>query len=422
MSGLVGLAFCSPGIALVVMDRARFRVHLYQRKPNELHAFLQEADSRLPVVLVTSIQDLTRLRGIQDVHSFVLFDDPEVLCRIDGIRLLDADRDDSFGTFKKTKITPERLNAALLLGGEFNIPDDVLDSVRSLSKDISFRELFQSVVAGRSLGDDFAKHVCMYLAGLLQKKSWVARVQKVGLAAGIAVEKMAELEKFIETSPPAELLWRAYYEHAESGVPLKSACEQFEADEKDVEFLVGILGTEKGQRYYRNPHDTPLIFKKKRSKKVKKLPVVESPSMSVPSMDDSLQDEMARLSPADGFDVIGALRRVDEATRNFDFSRIATSFLCGLVDASEFNSAKRHAVDEGASKEDVVAVSKYIKNDSEAHAIRQAYAYFAWTVDASAVASAQKYGAPFAKFNAILRYKPMAFVFRAPGWPSSVKE
>jgi hypothetical protein len=405
------------------MDRSRFRVHLYQRKPGELHAFLQEADSRLPIVLVTSVQDLSRIKDLDDVHSFVLFEDPDVLNRVQGIRLLDAEPDEAFGSFKKVKITPERLNAALLMGGEFKIPEDVLESVRSLSKDISFRELLQSVVAGRSLTADFTKHVCMYLVGLLQKKSWVARVQKVGLTAGVAVEKMAELEKFIETSPPAEMLWRAYYEHAEAGVPVKSACDQFEADEKDVEFLVSVLGAEKGQRYYRNPHETPLIFKKKRSKKPKKLPQVESPSMSVsPIDDDRLHEEMAQMSPSTGFDIVASLRRIDDATKSFDFSRVACSFLCGLVDASEFSSAKKRAVDDGASKEDVVAVSKYIKNDPEAQAIKQAYAYFAWTIDASAPASAQKYGANFAKFNAILRYKPMAFVFRAPGWPGSVKE
>lgn len=269
MANLVGLAFTSPAIAVMVIDRSKFRVHYYQNKPGEFHSFMQEDDSRLPVVLLSSVADLQRVHHVEGIHSFLLSEDPRVISEIPGANMLDAEPDDKFSGFKKIMISPEELNAALSTSGSFTMPEDPSGPIASLREDITFKELLKSVVADRTTDPEFIPNVCSYLAGVLPKRSWVSKVQKPGLALGIPVERMAELEKYIETSPSAEMLWRAYYEHVESGVDLESSATQFEADLKDLKYIVSKVGSEKGQKFSRDPRDKPLVMLKKR--KVRKL-------------------------------------------------------------------------------------------------------------------------------------------------------
>lgn len=269
MASLVGLAFTSPAIAVMVIDRTKFRVHYYQNKPGELHAFLQDEDTRLPIVLLDKVADLQKTHEVEGIHAFLLSEDPRVIADIPGANMLDASPDKKFSGFKKVMISPEELNSALLCLGSFSLPEDTDSIMSSLHEDITFVELLNSVVADRTTAEDFVPNICSYLAGVLPRRSWVSKVQKPGLALGIPVERMAELEKYIETAPSAEMLWRSYYDHVESGLEAKSAATQFDADLADLEFIISHVGSEKGQKFARDPRDKPLIVLKKR--KVRKL-------------------------------------------------------------------------------------------------------------------------------------------------------
>jgi hypothetical protein len=422
MTNLVGLAFTSPAIAVMVIDRSRFRVHFYQNKPSELHAFLQEADERLPVVLVDSAQDLMRIKDVDGIHSFLLSDDPRVLAEINGVTLLDAEQDPKYSGFKKVMIRPETLNAALLKTGSFSFTQAALDAMSSLRDDVTLRELVQSVVGDKSpMDEDFLPNICLYAVGALQKRSWISRVQKPALSAGISVERMAELEKFIETAPSAEMLWRAYFDHAEGGVSAKDAATAFEADEKDLEFLISHIGAKKGLKYVRDPREKPLVFKKKRKvRKLQKLPPQGSSMTTSSIAPEVMEKEMAKLDDS-GFDLDAVLAKIDKSTGSTDFSRNACAYLCGLIDGKAFGGARRQSVNHGASKKDVVAVSRYIKEDPASQNIWKAFCYYAYYVGVTPADAATKFNASLPQLQTILKYKPMAFVFEFARWPEELE-
>lgn len=423
MTNLVGLAFTSPAIAVMVIDRVRFRIHLYQNKPSELHAFLQEADDRLPVVLVDSAQDLIRISDVEGIHSFLLSEDPRVISEIGGATLLDAEPDPKYAGFRKVLIRPDDLNAALAKSGSFSFTEAAVNAMSSLRDDVLLSELVQTVVTDKLLADeDLISNICLYAVGVLQKRSWVSRVQKPALAAGVSVERMAELEKFIETAPSAEMLWRAYFEHAEGGVPIKNAVSQFDASEKDLEFLISHIGAKKGLKYARDPREKPLVFKKKRKvRKLGKLPPQGSSMVPLSSIAiDATENEMDKLDDS-GFDLDAVLATIDKSTNSTEFSRIACAYLCGLVDGKAFGGAKRQSVNQGAAKKDVVAVSRYIKEDPISQATWKAYCYYSYYVGVTPADAATKFSTPLSQLQTVLKYKPMAFVFEFTKWPEELE-
>lgn len=291
MTTLVGLAFTTPAIAVMVIDRTLFRIHVWQNRPSELHAFLQEQDDRLPIVLVDSLTDLTRISSVEGVHAFLLSEDPRTLFEIDGALVLDA-VPDKYSGYKKVMIDSETLNSALLKRGSFTVGSASLASV-ALRSDITLRELVHSVASSASLDDDFVSNVCLYVVGLLQRRSWVSRVQKPALAAGVQVERLAELEKFIESSPPAEMLWRAYFDHAEAGVPLADVVSAFDAEAKDLDFIIANIGVKKGLKWVRDPREKPLLVKKKR--KVRKLKPLSPQGSSMSPLKTARESRRAKV-------------------------------------------------------------------------------------------------------------------------------
>lgn len=420
MTNLVGLAFTTPAIAVMVIDRAQFRVHFYQNKPAELHAFLQEADDRLPVVLVDSAAALQRIAKVEGVHSFLLSDDPRVISEIQGAVLLDA-KVDKYSGFQKVMITPETLNAALAKSGSFSFTQSVLDAMSSLREDVSLRELVVQTAADKRLEEDFVSNVCLYAVGLLQKRSWVSRVQKPALNAGVSVERLAELEKFIETAPSAEMLWRAYYDHAECGVPLADAVAAFEADEKDMEYVISHVGAKKGLKYARDPKDKPLVLRKKRKVRKLKSLTPQGSSMDPTKKIDQTATENDMAKSATGLDLNGLLAKIDKSTGSSAFSRAACAHLCGLTDGHAFGGAKRQAVNNGALKKDVVTVSRFVKEDPASEGIWKAFCYHAYYVGVTPADAATKFGVELPHLHTVLKYKPMGLVFDFARWPEELE-
>ena len=414
MANLVGLAFTSPAIAVMVIDRTKFRVHFYQNKPSELHSFLQEQDERLPVVLLDSVLDLQRIHQVEGIHSFLLSDDPRVIAEIPGANLLDATPDDKFSGFKKIMITADDINSALLASTAFTLPEDPASPLASLRDEISFCELLQSVVADRKMDPEFIPSVCSYLAGTLPKRSWVSKVQKPGLAIGIPIERMAELEKYIETAPSAEMLWRSYFDHVESGISLESVVSQFESNLKDLEFIISHVGAEKGQKFARDPRDKPLVMQKKR--KVRKLQrlVPQGSSMTPITVKKTSMTDTA------SFDLKALLEKFDSVTASYDFSRVVCARLCGFVDADKFKAARKAALAASVSKADMAQLNQYLSDAEGVSNVWKAYCFYSYYVGVSPTSASEKFNVPLANLQTIIKYKPMAFVFSYDTWPSEL--
>lgn len=435
MPNLVGLAFTSPQIAIMVCDRKQFRVHYYQNRPNELHAFLQERDARLTVVIVKSVHDLNRVKDVEGIHAMMLFDDPETMAQIEGISILDAETDDEYAGYKKKVASSAKLNAALLQKGSFRLDAKAISALSSLSKDITFRELVKTVIGKKKVPENFLEHVCLYLAGALQKRSWVARVQKPGLSAGISIEKMAELEKFIEQAPAGEMLWRAFYDVNEDGVPVRDAADQLEANESDLEFLVKTLGKREGLHYYRNPRTKPLIVKKKRKRRkltesqaaTKKEKQRGGPTISSTVDTEILAEAMEDMDRMkdEGFDLAGTLSTIDKVTKGgevpYAFSRMACARMCGLVKARPYNGACKQAVLDGADKRDVASIREYIRENEEAKALWRAYCKASYFIGVTQAEAAKEFKVPPHKLKAVMAYKPMAYVFEFVMWPKQLE-
>lgn len=423
MTSLIGLAFTSPQLAVMVCDREKFRVLFYQNRPSDLHAFIGSSDTRLPVVIVKSVRDLQRIKEVEGIHSILLFDEPEAMECIKGIKILDAEADEFLPGYRKKLLPQEKLNAVLLEKGSFSVDPSMRSSLSSFSSDIRFRSLLKSVIGTTTVPEDFVENVCLYLVGCMTKKSWVSKCQRKGLSSGISVEKMAELEKYIEfTSEP---LWRAWYDVNEKGVSTKDASAQFEADLRDLNYLVKVLGKREDLKYTKNPHKTPLIVKKKRKKKLtpsqgatRAEKLRGGPSITTSSVDvDSLRKAQQEVKdmPQDGFSLIEALKEIDSSTVGgstpYAFSRMASARICGLVKTRAYNAACKQAVLDGASQEDVDAIRDFISNSEESTRLWKAYCRFSYTVGISRAEASSEFDADLSSLEMLIAYKPMAYLF-----------
>lgn len=402
MTSLVGLAFTSPAVAVMVIDRLKFRVHFYQQKPDDLYAFVQDEDERLPVVLLSDVNDFYRVSQVEGVHTFLLSEDPRVLDEIPGCNLLDAKSDPKYPGYQKVMITPEDLNSALLSDAPFEVPEEILSSLSELGDDISFRELLQATIGDLDLGEDFIPNVCKYLVGQLQRRSWESRVQKHSLALGLSVERMAELERFLDTASNVEMLWRSYYAHVEDEVPLQDVVSQFQSNRKDLDFLISVLGTEKPSKWVKNPKDKPYVVKKKRkTRKLSKL----APTPS--SMTGSV--ERRTMTKTAVFDLSGVLAGIDKECH--DFSRASCAYLCGFIDGKAFASYKKSAAKAGISKEILTQIASFIRKDDD---IWKAYCWYVYYLGTSLEEASTMFDVPLVYLETVDRYKPLSFVFDFP--------
>jgi hypothetical protein len=257
MSKLVGLAFTSPGLAVCVIDREKYRVCYHdQSTAADFRLFLQQKDDRKPVVFVTSARVLAEIQpmGEGTVESYVLFSDPAILTEIKGIHLPDI-TGEAAGGWTRVNITPDEFNAILDKGATetFEVTEKALTASGDLTKGITFKELVEAVEASyRELGKDSTDMVlqaCRYVTKLISKKTWVSSARKPALNAGISVKVLAELEKSIETDKAAEELWRAFYELATNGTDSQKILTNYAVTKDDIDLLVNKLKPGQGQTF-----------------------------------------------------------------------------------------------------------------------------------------------------------------------------
>jgi len=257
MAKLIGLAFTSPGLAVCVIDREKYRVCYHdQSTAADFRLFLQQKDDRKPVVFVTSARVLAEIQPIGEgvVESYVLFSDPAILTEIKGIHLPDI-TGEAAGGWTRVTITPDQFNAMLDKedSGTFEVTEKALTASGDLMKGITFKELVEAVEASyKELGKDSTDLVlqaCRYVTKLISKKTWVSSARKPALNAGINVKVLAELEKSIETDKAAEELWRAFYDLATNGTDLQKILTNYTVTKDDIDLLVSKLNPGQGQTF-----------------------------------------------------------------------------------------------------------------------------------------------------------------------------
>lgn len=245
MAKLIGLAFTSPGVTILSIDRNKYRTFYYERNTlSDFRLFLQQEDSRLPVVLVKNVRHLQELASIDTgVECFILFEDPKVLQNIKGAIL--PDFEPSVNTeWTKKLVPPDYFNALLenKEGHSFEITEKALLSSSEMSKEITFEELIKVVKNQyQDIGKEdsnFVQQACKYIVKLVNKKSWVASGRKPALADGLSVKTIAELEKFIETSKTADELWRAFYDYTTNKTEISKLVDMYKIAKQDIEFLL----------------------------------------------------------------------------------------------------------------------------------------------------------------------------------------
>lgn len=255
MNNLIGLAFTSPGMAFLAIDRKTYRVYYHdQATLTDFRLFLDQEDNKLPIVFVKNIRDLAELRPIgQDkVKSYVLFEDPKVLSNIEGALLPDF-RKDFITEWSKITITPDQFNAFLGSNSneDFNITENAIKASSQMVEPITFLELVRVIEDSfRELQQDpkdFSTLACKYVTKLINKKNWVASARKPALAAGVPIKTLAELEKSIETSKTSDEIWRAFYDYSTNGITLLDVLAKYSVAKDDFDFIISKLEAASGQ-------------------------------------------------------------------------------------------------------------------------------------------------------------------------------
>lgn len=255
---LLGLAFTSPGVTVLAIDRQIFKVHLYQTgQLATLQLFVNSEDTRQTIILVSSIFDLKQIQDTKNIHSFILFEDVAVMKNIEGIHILDIEEDEAaISGYRRIGITATKLNAALReLKGPFTLTEEAISFEQELTSEITFRALVADIVKKLStlkdaekVTTDFLEYVCKYTVGLLAKRSWTTKVRKPFLAQGISVETLVELEKWLDTAA-ARALRKSYYSIVEENLSLENTAKKWNPNLADIKYIIELIGAEKGQKY-----------------------------------------------------------------------------------------------------------------------------------------------------------------------------
>lgn len=249
MSNLIGLAFTSPGMAILAIDRTIYRVYYHdQTTLTDFRLFLEQQDKRIPVVFVKSIRDLAALQPIGEgiVKSYLLFEDAEVLWNIEGALLPDL-KEDLVTKWEKIRITPKELNDLILSNNKpFKLTEKALKESSKMIDPITFKELLNAVenVYKEKKQDptNLIVLACKYISKTISKKIWITSGRKPALELGVPIKVIAELEKNIETSKTSDEVWRAVYEYSTKSTDLLTLVTKYAVSKEDIEFIIEKAG------------------------------------------------------------------------------------------------------------------------------------------------------------------------------------
>lgn len=269
---MIGLAFSDPYLAMLSVDKDTNDVIVY---PSHVKIDdLLKASTKRRVLFVTGVRNLSKiLPEANKFQSIVVFDDPEILTRINGIDVLDCSGfDNSRNTFVHIRVVPEKWTEAINSSPNLDIDvESALMSVRDRVNSITLQDMIERIDVPQQMRQAFIRNACLYCVRAISKTEWVNNTRDKCLAQGVNFERLAEIEKFVDLSPECDSLWRSYYDHVENQISLSECLSLYGHNNNDIRFLIDILGSTKGERdYVIFPTDVKSVkVKIARKKKVK---------------------------------------------------------------------------------------------------------------------------------------------------------
>jgi hypothetical protein len=243
----IALAWTSPEIVVIDLDRDRYRAAIIRdaKSRRDLELFTEAEDPRDVVALVDGVSVLARVADVPGVKAFIVFDTVSSLRGITGAHLLDQEpgRDDC----AIRRIHMDDIHRMIAQDSTpFSVPKGVLTVSAELASKITLRELFTKIQrkGGAVVTDEFLARTCDRLVGRISKTTWVGKVRKPALAAGLDTQILAELERFVEDSSTSEGLWRGFFDLVERNEPMEEVEKRYDVRRDDLEYLVSVLGSE----------------------------------------------------------------------------------------------------------------------------------------------------------------------------------
>lgn len=262
----IALAWTSPEIVIIDMDRDKYRPVIARAAASrrDLELFIEANDPRQVIVLVDGVSILARLADVPGVKAFIVFDTVSTLRTVQGAILLDQDPSTDEMAIKK--VTMEELMAKVE-GPDvpFTVPKEALRVSADLASKITLRELMTKVQrkGGATIGEEFIVRTCDRIVGRVTKATWVSKVRKPALAAGLDTQVLAELERFVEDSSVSEGLWRGFFDLVERNEPMEEVEKKYDVRRADLEYLTAVLGADAvGEEAYTS---SPKKTKKRKS-------------------------------------------------------------------------------------------------------------------------------------------------------------
>lgn len=241
----IALAWTSPEILAIDLDRDKYLPVVVRNADGRKNLELATAnvDGKGVVALVDGVHNLARVADVP-AKAFIVFDTVPQLRLVTGSVLLD--QDPTTNEYAKKRISIDELHGIIEANPiPFTVPVEALKVSSTLAGKILLSELFEKFQrkAGAAATDDFLVKTCARIVGRLHKSTWTNRVRKPALAAGVDVQLLAEMERFIEDSSVSEGLWKGFYDIVENGADIAEVEKRYDVRAKDLAFLLSVLGS-----------------------------------------------------------------------------------------------------------------------------------------------------------------------------------
>lgn len=245
----IALAWASPEIVILDIDRSKYRPIVVRdaNSRKEIELALAAQDPRGLVPIVDSVGTFARIADLP-VAGFIVTDTLLALGQVQGAMILDQEPGRTDPAIKRVRI--EDIHAVLdgtVPSQPFSVPHTLVKVSTELAKKITLRELMAKVLkkSGEEIvTPEFVLKTCERIAGRIHKSTWVARVRKPAQAAGIDVQVLGELERFIEDSSVSEGLWKGFYALVESNKDIAEVEKAHDVRADDLYYLREILGSD----------------------------------------------------------------------------------------------------------------------------------------------------------------------------------
>ncbi len=244
-SPCIALAWASPELVILDIDRVKYRPVIVRDASSrkELELALAAQDSRGLVAIVDGVGALARIADLP-LAGFIVHDTLMALGQVQGAVLLDQEPGRTDPAIKRIRI--EDIHAVLEQPSVgFSVPHTLVKVSAELAKKITLRELMAKILKKSGpeiVNQDFILKTCERIVGRSHKSTWVAKVRKPAQAAGIDVQVLAELERFIEDSSVSEGLWKGFYALVEQTKDVAEVEKAHDVRTDDLYYLREVLG------------------------------------------------------------------------------------------------------------------------------------------------------------------------------------